>query len=307
VKIFNWLGTVYGGAVKLTTAMLFSLGFIAMFTLGGLSGVLHSIVPADTQQTDTYFVVAHFHYVLFGGLMFGVFSGLYYWWPKIFGRLLDERLGKTNFWLMLIGFNLTFFPMHIVGLVGMPRRTYTYEPGYGWDTLNLLETIGAFVIALSVLVFLVNVIFTTRRGAIAPDDPWDGRSLEWSIASPPPEYNFADIPRVEARDDWWHRKYTEDAEGHLVRLPAGGAVEESDATDRTVATVAATEQAHGIHMPSPSFYPLVVAAGLPFLGYAAVFLNPWIAIPGLALILFGVYAWGLEPGTEPGTELGSQH
>ena len=127
VKIFNWLGTVYGGAVKLTTAMLFALGFIAMFTLGGLSGVLHSIVPADTQQTDTYFVVAHFHYVLFGGMMFGIFSGFYYWWPKIFGRMLDERLGKWNFWLMLIGFNLTFFPMHIVGLIGMPRRTYTYE------------------------------------------------------------------------------------------------------------------------------------------------------------------------------------
>ena len=299
VKIFNWLGTVYGGAVRLTTAMLFSLGFIAMFTLGGLSGVLHSIVPADTQQTDTYFVVAHFHYVLFGGLMFGVFSGFYYWWPKIFGRLLDERLGKWNFWLMLLGFNLTFFPMHIVGLIGMPRRTYTYEPGYGWDTLNLIETIGAFVIALSVLVFLVNVIYTSRRGPIASSDPWDGRSLEWSIPSPPPEYNFADVPRVEARDDWWHRKYTEDAEGRLVRLPAGGAIEESDTT---VATVDDAQIARSIHMPSPSFYPLVVAAGLPFLGYAAVFLNPWLAIPGLVLILFGIYAWGLEPGTEPGTE-----
>ena len=168
VKIFNWLGTVYGGAVKLTTAMLFSLGFIAMFTLGGLSGVLHSIVPSDTQQTDTYFVVAHFHYVLFGGLMFGVFSGFYYWWPKIFGRMLNERLGKLNFWTMLVGFNLTFFPMHILGLVGMPRRTYRYEPGLGWDTLNLIETIGAFVIALSVLTFLVNMIFTRKRGPIAP-------------------------------------------------------------------------------------------------------------------------------------------
>src|SRR3954451_19093380 len=132
VKIFNWLGTVWGGAVKLTTAMLFSLGFIAMFTLGGWSALLPSIVPADTQQTDTYFVVAHFHYVLFGGLFLGIFSGFYYWWPKIFGRMLDERLGKLNFWIMLIGFNLTFFPMHIVGLIGMPRRTYRYQPGMGW-------------------------------------------------------------------------------------------------------------------------------------------------------------------------------
>ena len=160
VKIFNWLGTVYGGAVRLTTAMLFSLGFIAMFTLGGLSGVLHSIVPADTQQTDTYFVVAHFHYVLFGGLFLGIFSGFYYWWPKVFGRMLNETLGKWNFWMMLIGFNLTFFPMHILGLAGMPRRTYRYPSGMGWDTMNLIETVGAFVIAVSVLIFFVNIVYT---------------------------------------------------------------------------------------------------------------------------------------------------
>src|SRR5262249_31350331 len=153
----------YGGAVRLTTSMLFSLGFIAMFTIGGLSGVLHSIVVADTQQTDTYFVVAHFHYVLFGGLVFGLFSGFYYWWPKVFGRMLDERLGKITFWTILVGFNLTFFPMHIVGLVGMPRRTYRYPSGMGWDTLNLIETIGAFVIALGVFLFLVNVLWTARR------------------------------------------------------------------------------------------------------------------------------------------------
>jgi cytochrome c oxidase subunit 1 len=309
VKIFNWLATVYGGAVRLTTSMLFSLGFIAMFTIGGLSGVLHSLVVADTQQTDTYFVVAHFHYVLFGGLIFGVFSGFYYWWPKMFGRLLDERIGKWNFWLMLIGFNLTFFPMHIVGLVGMPRRTYRYPPGMGWTALNLIETIGAFVIALSTLAFIVNVILAWRRPRPAQADiadPWDGRSLEWSISSPPPEYNFAEIPRIEARDDWWHRKYTEDAEGRLVRLPSGGADEgDGGGGGTTVATrdagaaPAATHEGHGhIHMPSPSFYPLVVAAGLPFLGYAAVKLNVWFLVPGLLLVLFGVYAWGLEPSAE---------
>jgi cytochrome c oxidase subunit 1 len=304
VKIFNWLGTVYGGAVRLTTAMLFSLGFIAMFTLGGLSGVLHSIVPSDTQQTDTYFVVAHFHYVLFGGLMFGIFSGLYYWWPKIFGRMLNEKIGKFNFWSMLIGFNLTFFPMHILGLTGMPRRTYRYPSGYGWDTLNMLETVGAFIIALSVLSLFVNMLYTAKRGPIAGPDPWDGRSLEWSIPSPPPEYNFAEIPMVEARDDWWHRKYTEDSEGRLVRLPSGGADDQSPAGSSVATTTPATVEAvdhgdgHGIHMPSPSFYPFVVAAGLPFLGYAAVFQNIYLLIPGLVLLLFGVYAWGLEPGTE---------
>jgi cytochrome c oxidase subunit I len=310
VKIFNWLGTVYGGAVKLTTAMLFSLGFIAMFTLGGLSGVLHSIVPADTQQTDTYFVVAHFHYVLFGGLMFGIFSGLYFWWPKITGRLLNEKLGKWNFWTMLVGFNVTFFPMHILGLTGMPRRTYRYPSGMGWDTLNLVETIGAFIIATSVLIMFVNMIYSTRRGQIAGNDPWDGRSLEWSIPSPPPAYNFAEIPVIEARDDFWHRKYTEDAEGRLVRLPSGGADEPESAgavatTTGGGGTVATVDNhgdhgdGHGIHMPSPSYFPFVVAAGLPFLGYAAVFTNIYLLIPGLALLLFGVYAWGLEPATDP--------
>jgi cytochrome c oxidase subunit I len=309
VKIFNWLGTIYGGALRLTTAMLFSLGFIAMFTIGGLSGVLHSVVPADTQQTDTYFVVAHFHYVLFGGLVFGLFSGFYYWWPKVFGRMLDERLGKINFWTMLVGFNLTFFPMHFLGLTGMPRRTYRYQANMGWDTQNMLATIGGFVIALAVLIFLVNIVYAARRGEPAGPDPWDGRSLEWSTSSPPPEYNFAEVPVVEARDDWWHRKYTEDSEGRLVRLPSGGADEEPGgggvalATgDRPPATPDSNGHGgdgHGIHMPSPSFYPLVVAAGLPFLGYAAVFTNPWLAVPGALLVLFGVYAWGIEPPTEP--------
>ena len=156
--------------------MLFALGFIAQFTIGGLSGVMHSIVPSDTQQTDTYFVVAHFHYVLFGGLVFAVFGGFYYWWPKVFGKMLNEKMGKLNFWLMVIGFNLTFFPMHFLGFEGQPRRTYTYPSGMGWDTLNLLATIGAFIIATSVLVFIVNIIFTARRGERVGHDPWDARA-----------------------------------------------------------------------------------------------------------------------------------
>jgi cytochrome c oxidase subunit 1 len=326
VKIFNWLGTVYGGAVRFSTAMLFSLGFIAMFTLGGLSGVLHSIVPADTQQTDTYFVVAHFHYVLFGGLFLGIFSGLYFWWPKVFGRMLNETMGKWNFWIMLIGFNLTFFPMHILGLTGMPRRTYRYPSGMGWDSLNLIETIGAFVIAVSVLILFVNIIYSTRRGPIASGDPWDARTLEWSIPSPPPSYNFAEIPVVEARDDWWHRKYTEDAEGRLVRLPSGGAddaADEAEASPPTHEVLGASTatailadkdvaegsggtpeladehaDAHGMHMPSPSFYPLVLALGLPCLGYAAVFREILWVIPGLIFLLFGMFAWGLEPSVD---------
>jgi len=297
VKIFNWLGTVWGGSVRLATPMLFALGFIGQFTIGGLSGVLHSVVPSDTQQTDTYFVVAHFHYVLFGGLVFGIFGGLYYWFPKIYGRYMDERLGKLNFWTMVIGFNLTFFPMHFLGLWGLPRRTYRYDSGMGWDTLNLVATIGAFTIAVSTLVFLVNAIVSRHRGAPAPADAWDGRSLEWSIPSPPPEYNFAEIPTVHARDDFWHRKYTEDDDGRLVRLPAGGAVAVEERP------TGGDDGGHGapggehIHMPSPSFFPLVLASGLPFLGYAAVWKDVLWAIPGAALVLFGMYAWAMEPPT----------
>ena len=291
VKIFNWIGTVWGGSIRLTSPMLFSLGFIAMFTIGGLSGVTHSIVPADTQQTDTYYVVAHFHYVLFGGLVFGIFGGFYYWWPKVFGRLLDDRIGKLNFWLMLIGFNMTFMPMHISGLQGQLRRTYTYAENMGWETANFIATIGGFVIALSVLVFLVNVVKTTKRGEVASADPWDGRTLEWSIPSPVPEYNFAEVPQVQAADDFWHRKYTEDEEGRLVRLPAGGADDGADhgAND--------DHGGHGIHLPSPSFFPLVVAMGLPILGYAAVFKSPWLGALGVVVLLFGIYAWAIEPGT----------
>jgi cytochrome c oxidase subunit 1 len=291
VKIFNWLGTVWGGSVRLKTPMLFALGFIAMFTVGGLSGVMHSIVPADTQQTDTYFVVAHFHYVLFGGLVFAIFGGLYYWHPKIFGVMLDDRLGKLNFWLMVVGFNLTFFPMHFLGLEGQPRRTYVYPEGMGWDALNMLSTIGAFVIAVAVLVYLVNVAVSTRRKQVAGNDPWDARTLEWSIPSPPPAWNFDVIPEVHARDDHWHRKYTEDSEGRLLRLPAGGAVD----TDEHAGSGGHTQH---IHMPSPSFWPLVLALGIPVLGYGFVYKNWWILAGGALVMLFGIFGWALEPATE---------
>jgi cytochrome c oxidase subunit 1 len=312
VKIFNWLGTVWGGSVKLNTAMLFALGFIAMFTIGGLSGVLHAVVPSDTQQHDTYFVIAHFHYVLFGGLVFGLFGGLFYWFPKLYGRYMNERLGKITFWTVLAGFNLTFFPMHLVGLHGMPRRTYTYPANMGWTTLNRIESVGSGVIALGVLMLLINLWASRKHGVPSGADPWDARTLEWSIPSPPPEYNFAEIPVVHGRDDWWHHKYTEDDEGRLVRLPRGGAdddsaaVETADAAGGTVATVPsgpvepAGEHAHGhgIHMPDPSYWPLVIGLGLPLLGYAAVFQNLWFVPFGAVLILFGLFGWAQEPESE---------
>ncbi|MGH9024348.1 MAG: cytochrome c oxidase subunit I, partial [Acidimicrobiia bacterium] len=261
VKIFNWLGTLWRGSLRMATPLYFAIGFIAMFTIGGLSGVTHAVVPADTQQTDTYYVVAHFHYVLFGGAVFGLFSGIYYWFPKFTGRMMNERAGKFQFWIMFIGFNMAFAPMHIYGLQGQPRRTYTYPEGMGWDFMNLMSTVGAFLIAFSVLVFIVNVLKSRRSGPIAGDDPWDARTLEWSIPSPPPEYNFAEIPHVRERDDFWHRKYAEDEEGRLVPIPSGGsgghghesAADHGDEDDGDHGDGAHGDGAHGIHMPSPSY------------------------------------------------------
>jgi cytochrome c oxidase subunit 1 len=211
VKIFNWVGTLYGGRIRFTTSMLFALGFIVMFLIGGLNGVAVAVVPVDYQLTDTYFVVSHIHYVLFGGAVMGLFAGLFYWFPKFSGRMLDETLGKIQFWLFLIGLNLAFFPMHILGLLGMPRRQYTYAPGLGWDQLNLLATIGAFILALGVLVFIVNGLKTlgfTR--ANAPADPWDAFTLEWATTSPPPAENFVTIPVVRSRRPLWDIKHPED-------------------------------------------------------------------------------------------------
>jgi cytochrome c oxidase subunit 1 len=282
--------------------MLFSVGFIVTFLFGGLTGVLLASPPLDFHLSDSYFVVAHFHYVLFGGLVFAIFGGLHYWHPKVFGRMLNEKLGKTCFWLMLIGFNMTFFPMHFLGFEGQPRRTYTYAKGFGWETLNTLETVGAFIIALAVLVYFVNVIYSTRRGEIASNDPWDARTLEWLTTSPPPSYNFAEVPIVTHRDELWHRKYTEDDEGMLVRLPAGAAI---DTEERTTGGDGDDHAAVAhIHMPSPSILPMFLALGLPVLGYGFVFKNWWFAGIGAAILLFSITAMALEPATDPSEEHG---
>ncbi len=198
VKIFNWLATAWRGNIHFDTPMLFALGFIALFTMGGLSGIFVAAFPVDWQVTDTYYVVAHIHYVLFGGSMFGIFGGLYYWWPKMFGRLLDERLGKWHFWLTFVGFNLTFLPQHMLGLLGMPRRIWTYHHGGLWEAYNLISTIGSGVMAIGVLIFVVNVWRTQvlHVGRRVGNDPWLADTLEWYAASPPPEHNFDSVPYV---------------------------------------------------------------------------------------------------------------
>ncbi|MDO8432391.1 MAG: cytochrome c oxidase subunit I [Candidatus Binatus sp.] len=210
IKIFNWIGTMWGGKIRFRIPMMFSVGFLAQFLIAGLTGIMLAVAPFDWQLTDTYFVVAHFHYVLIGAIVFMIFAAIYYWFPKATGKMLGERLGKWHFWLFLIGFHMTFDTLHFAGLRGMPRRIYTYQPGRGLDTINLIASIGVIFQAAGILMFLINVIRSLRSGKPAGDDPWDAWTLEWSTSSPPPEYNFAELPVVRSRRPLWDLKHPED-------------------------------------------------------------------------------------------------
>jgi len=278
VKIFNWLATLWGGTIRPTVAFHYAAGLIALFTVGGLSGVMHSSPPVDLQQTDSYFVVAHFHYVLIGGSLFGLLAGAYYWWPKITGRLLDERLGKVQFWILVVGFNLTFFPQHYLGAIGMPRRIYTYGPGRGWEFWNLMSTVGAFGIGLSILLFLVNAV-RSRRGPAAPADPWDGRTLEWRTSSPPPVHNFDTIPPVYGRDTFWREKH-------------------GDSRGRRMTPPPPHPEPHGIHLPSGSFRPLVMAVGIVLAATGALVGLPLVLL-GAAIAVVGGWSFALEHHRNP--------
>jgi cytochrome c oxidase subunit 1 len=289
VKIFNWIFTMWGGSVRFTTAMKFAIGLVALFTIGGISGVMHSSPPANLQQTDTYFIVAHFHYVLFGGSMMGIFGGLYYYYPKITGRLLNETLGSWHYWLMFVGMNLTFFPMHFSGLAGMPRRIYTYDAGQGWELFNKLSTWGAYMLAIGMVVFVYNFFRSMKNGAIAGNNPWDAATLEWSIPSPPPEYNFARIPRVTSRVPLWDlttpRQSAAMAHGVHVE-PASGKT---------------AKELH-IPMPNPTIKPLICALGLTVMFTGLLFIHKDKMSLALATIISGalimvtaLYAWVLTP------------
>ena len=282
VKIFNWIGTLWGGSIEFTTSMLFAIGFVALFIVGGLSGVSHAVAPSDAQQQDTYYVVAHIHYVLFGGSIFGIFAGIYYWGPKFTGRLFGEKLGKLNFWMMFIGMNLTFFPMHFVGMNGMPRRVYTYPAESGFEIYNLISSLGYIVLFLGIAVFIVNYLRTMRKEPDAGHDPWDAPGLEWSISSPPPPYNFAEIPKVEGRDQYWIVKQRAEAAGE----PIPGAEPHVPL--------------HTIHMPSPSYWPLVVAFGVAWLG-AGILTHVGISFVGGIIAFLGVVGWANEPAAAEAT------
>ncbi|EFM11252.1 cytochrome c oxidase, subunit I [Paenibacillus curdlanolyticus YK9] len=260
IKIFNWLFTMWGGSIRFTTANLFAVGFIPTFVMGGVTGVMLAAAPADFQYHDSYFVVAHFHYVIVGGLILGIFSGLHYWWPKMFGRMLNETLGKLTFWTFFIGFHMTFLIQHFLGLLGMPRRIYTYLDGLGFNEMNLISTIGAFLMGFGTIFFLINIVITSISGKKAAADPWeDGRTLEWTIPSPAPEYNFAQTPLVRGYDAFWKEKM----EGKKEMTPA--------------------EPLGSIHMPSPSILPLFMSIGLFIAGFGFMYHNYVVGGAGLGL------------------------
>ena len=289
VAVFAWLATIRFGKPVITTAFLFFSSMIILFVIGGVSGFMTASVPVDWQLTDTYFVVAHIHYVLIGINVFPVVGAVYFWFPKMRGRMLDEKLGRWNFWTMFIGFNLAFLPMHLTGLMGMPRRIYTYGPEMGWTTLNLITTVGSFVLAVGVLLLFVNIIKSWSGGKAASANPWDASSLEWSVPSPPPPYNFAVIPTVASRHPLWEGRLPGDKKSVIDR----GML--LDTGKETVATTALDAQPDMIlEMPEDSFAPALLALGIAGV-FASLIMKAWIMTALCTVILAVALAWWLWP------------
>ncbi len=299
VQFFAWIATMWKGVVRFTTPMLFAIGFLLIFLLGGITGVMVAVLPFDWQVTDSYFVVAHFHYVLNGAVVFPIFGALYFWLPKMTGKMLSERLGKLSFWTMFIGFNLTFFPMHILGFLGMPRRVYTYESDLGWDGLNLVISIAAFLFAFGTLLTLWNFIWSQFRGEPAPADPWDGDSLEWATTSPPPEYNFALAPVVNSRHPLW-----DEPQPLPVAAPgpdrARRALGVEGALDKEMPVTegldALPQDTLGI--PQPTYLPFVVAVGIAIFFVGLLVEAAIVGVVGLAFGGVALMRWLWRTGED---------
>jgi cytochrome c oxidase subunit I len=282
--------------------MKFAIGLIALFTIGGISGVMHSSPPADLQQTDTYFIVAHFHYVLFGGSIMGIFGGIYYYFPKITGRYMDEKLGTWHFWSTFISMNLTFFPMHFSGMLGMPRRIYTYDAGQGWDTFNMMSSVGAGLLILSTLIFVVNFLKSRTSGAVAPGDAWGAGTLEWSIPSPPPDYNYAEIPLVTSRYPLWDVTHPERTSGIVHSSPDAGTVADAHATAVHEEKGHKTAAELGIPMPFNTVKPAIAALAIVMMFGGLLFMHTnqfavamTITIGSACLFVGTLYAWLTSP------------
>ena len=286
VQVFAWLATLVKGKAVLRTPMLYILGFIATFVIGGVTGVMFSAIPFDQAVHDSYFVVAHLHYVLVGGAMFPMLAAIYHWGPKMTGRMLDERLGKLSFWLVFIGFNLNMFPLHIAGILGQPRRVYTYEEGLGWDIHNLMSTVGSFILGLGILVIIVNWYRSKKNGAEAGPDPWKGETLEWATSSPPPHYNFVTVPTVRSREPMWDQP--ELAEG---QSPDEGGYE-LDSGHATLSTSVLDAKPQAIvHMPHESPWPFFLSIALLVTFYAVLLDAHAIAIAGALACIATLMGW----------------
>ena len=287
-QIFCWIATIWAGRPRFTTSMLFALGFIVVFTIGGMTGVMIASVPFDLQAHDTYFIVAHFHYVMIGGVVFPLFGAVFLWFPKMTGRMLNESLGKWQFWLFFIGVNVTFFPMHYLGLGGMPRRVYTYLPETGWGGLNLLSSAGAAIIAVSVILFAINVIRSLRHGAPAGADPWGGSTLEWATTSPPENWGFRHIPVVESRWPLWHS-------GESMPVATGL---RTDRREFILTTVLDAHPDTRHDHPGETIWPLAMAIGIAVTFIGAIF-TPWAYVAGFTLSAIAFAGWAWPRGDKP--------
>jgi len=280
VQIFCWIATLWSGRVRFATPLLYALGFFVVFIMGGLTGVMLAAVPLDAQVHDTFFVVAHFHYVLIGGSLFPLLGGIHYWFPKMTGRMLSERMGKTAFWLLLIGFNATFFPQHILGLMGMPRRVYTYPVEMQWGALNLLSSAGALTMFVALSIYLANVAISLRRGAVAADNPWGASTLEWATSSPPPPYNFVPAPTVGGRDPLWETRADLPV---VVGLAA-------DTREVLVTRLMDAEPDHRKEFPEPTVWPFLTAVAVGGLYIGSIF-TPWAVVWGAVPCTIALIGW----------------